>query len=92
VETEPVKSDVIVVLRGDLNYYRALEAASLFKERYAECIFVSTELIDENKKRLKQFGVEIPSEQERLESILIQLGIPKEKVLLGHREPGGGTV
>jgi uncharacterized SAM-binding protein YcdF (DUF218 family) len=75
-----------------LNYYRALEAASLFKERYAECIFVSTELIDENKKRLKQFGVEIPSEQERLESILIQLGIPKEKVLLGHREPGGGTV
>ena len=91
VEKELEKSDVIAVLRGDRNYSRALEAAHLFKDGYSDCIFISTELIDKSSKKLKMYGVELPSEQERLKSILIQLGIPKEKVVVGNREPGGGT-
>jgi len=92
VEKELEKSDVIAALRGDRNYSRVLEAARLFKDGYSGCIFISTELVDKNSKKLKMYGVELPSEQERLKAILIQLGIPKEKVVMGHREPGGGTI
>ena len=92
VEMEPEKSDAIAVLRGDTNYRRVLEAARLFKDGYSDCIFISTELIDKSSKILKEYGVELPSEQERLKSILIQLGIHEEKILVGHREPGGGTL
>jgi hypothetical protein len=45
VEMSPEKSDVIVVLRGDRNYNRTLEAARLFKNGHADYIYISTELI-----------------------------------------------
>jgi len=91
VEKELEKSDMIVALRGDRNYSRVLEAARLFKDGYSDCIFISTELIDESTKKLREYGVELSSEQERLKSVLIQLGIHEEKILVGYREPGGGT-
>jgi len=91
VEMNPEKSDVIVVLRGDRNYNRTLEAARLFINGYADYIYISTELVDKSCRKLKEYGVELPSEQVRIRSILIQLGIPEEKILIGQREPGGGT-
>ena len=59
VTIDPYKSDVIVVLRGDRNYSRVLEAARLFKDGYSDCIFISTELIDKSSKKLKDYGVEL---------------------------------
>lgn len=86
------KSDVIVVLRGDRNYARVLEAARLFQNGDSDCIYISTALVDEGNRKLKERGVELPSEQQRLKSILIQLGTPQEQIMLGYRVPGGGTL
>ena len=88
----PERSDVIVVLRGDTNFSRILTAAQLLQTGYSESVYISTALIDKSINQLKVHGVELPSEQERLKSILIQLGIHEEKIVVGHREPGGGTL
>ena len=87
----PVKSDVIVVLRGDRNYARVLEGAALFNRHYAGYIYVSGSITDQRSKRLEDCGVCIPSEKERLIKILIQLGVPQEKILAGDGKQGGGT-
>jgi len=91
VEEDPVKSDVIVLLRGDRNYSRALEAARLYKEGYSPCVYISSALEDRNIDILEKHGVKLPSEQERLKAILVQSGIQGENILAGHREPGGGS-
>ena len=92
VEKRPEKSDVIVILRGDPSYSRALEGAQLFKEGYAERILISSALFDNYAKRLKQFGIDIPTEQETLVTVFTDLGIPKKRIVLDDRKPGGGTV
>jgi len=88
---KPERSDVIVVLRGDRNYCRVLESARLLKEGYSDRIYISKELVDKCSTRLGEHGIELPPEQSRLRSVLVQLGVPDEKVLMGEREPGGGT-
>jgi uncharacterized SAM-binding protein YcdF (DUF218 family) len=87
----PEKSDLIVPLRGDITYTRTMEVARLFKKGLADNVFISTELIDSYSKRLKNQGIGIPPEQERLFSILIQSGIPPKQIILDNQPPGGGT-
>lgn len=91
VEMRPEKSDVIVNLRGDWNYFRSIEAAKLYKQGYAKKIFISTALIDNSSKRLNKIGIKIPTEQQRLKSVLVQLGVPEKDLLLGEKKAGGGT-
>ena len=91
IKNRPKKSDVIVVLRGDLNFSRTLESARLFHEGYAEKIFISTSLLDSNCSKLEKLGASVHCGQEMLKDILIQLGVDKQKILLGDRKPGGGT-
>jgi len=91
-DMKPEKSDLIVALRGDFTLGRTLEAARLFKEGYGENIFISTALDDSYSQRLKEQGIDVFTEQQRLFSILKQLGIPEEKIILSNQTPGGGTL
>lgn len=92
VEEDFPRADVIVLLRGDKNYSRALEAARLYKEGYSSFIYISLALDDKNIDILKNFGVRILSEQERLKAILVQSGVQERNILCDLREPGGGTM
>jgi len=91
-EEKPKRSDVTVVLRGDRNYRRVMEAARFFHNGYSNYIYISTALIDKSVRELNKHGVELPSEQERLKSILIQRAVPEDKIIMGYRDPGGGTL
>lgn len=85
------KSDAIMVLRGDYTYRGILEVVRLFKMGYADNIIVSAALEDDYIRKLKDYFVEIPTGQERLFSILLQLGVPEEKIFMDKQAPGGGT-
>ncbi len=91
-DMEIEKADTIVALRGDSNYSRILEAGELFKKDYGDNIIISVALRDGYSKKLKEYGVDIATEQQRLLSILMQLGIPEEKIILDNQLTGGGTL
>lgn len=88
----PVKSDVIVALRGDWHYSRILKADYLFKQRIGNYIYIATALNDRNSSKLEKIGVKINSERERLQDILQQLNIPTHQIIIDKQQPGGGTV
>lgn len=92
VDMTPEKSDMIVILRGDGTYSRTLEGATLFKKGLADVIFISATLSDNLSLKLKKMGVNLANRQEQLASILIQLGIPEEKIILDNHPSGGGTL
>jgi uncharacterized SAM-binding protein YcdF (DUF218 family) len=91
VEMKPQKSDVIVILRGDKNYNRTIEAINLFKKGFANTILLPQSLEDIYLKKIKECSIKIPTRQEQLASILIQCGIPKKNLILDNQVPGGGT-
>lgn len=88
----PKISDVIVPLRGYEDYYRVLEAAHIFKKKYAKYVYLSSGLLDNIKSNLKRYDVSVPSEKDRLVSILAQMGIPHGRVIIDEQKPGGGTI
>ena len=85
------KSDVIVILRDDKKYTRVLDAWEIFKKGYANRVFISTALTDGYITEMKKTGVILPSAQENIYSILVQLGVPENRILLDVQPPGGGT-
>jgi uncharacterized SAM-binding protein YcdF (DUF218 family) len=91
-DSVPVKAGALVVLRGDADYSRAVGAARLFKAGYAPRIFVSTAVRDRAATSMASLGVGIPKEQDLISSILVQLGVPAEAIVLDVQEPGGGTL
>ncbi len=91
VSSAPKKSDVIAILRGDRNFCCTIEAFKLFKEGYADVIYIPIALADTPILRLKERGIRLLIGQERILSLLTQLGVPKENVLVGKQKPGGGT-
>lgn len=89
----PVKSDLLVVVRGDETYFeRALAAADLFRHEYASYVYVSSALSDLAEASLGARGVRVSSPQETIASVLMQSGVPCSRILLDRSPPGGGTV
>ena len=87
----PAKADLIVVMRGDEEFYdRALTAARLFREGFAPAVYVSSALTDKGSQQLRARGIEMPSGQENIVSVLRQSGVPCDRIILG-RGAGGGT-
>jgi len=88
----PVASDALVVLRGDTDYSRAATAARLFNQGLAPKVLVSSALRDKAATGMAKLGVNVPKEQDLIRSVLLQLGVPAEAVVLDGSEPGGGTL
>jgi len=89
---EPTISDVVVVLRGDEDYSRAATAARLFNQGFAHKAFVSSAVRDKAAIGMAKLGVKLPKEQDLIRSVLMQLGVPAEAIVLDGNEPGGGTL
>ena len=87
----PKKADVIVVLRGGA-YDRFIQAAELYRQGLADKVLIPTSLSDELPEELKRNNVLVPTSHEVIESILMQMGIPEEKIILSVSKPGGGTI
>lgn len=86
-------ADVIVVLRGDeVEFHRSISAASLFGRGLGKVVYVSTALNDEGPQRLRQDGIKLASAQEQIVSVLMQSGVPCDRLLLDGSSPGGGTI
>ena len=91
VDGQPEHVDAIIPLRGDSNYRRILSAAQYFKDGYSDYIYIPMALSDRSTAWLEKHSVRLPSEQERERAILVQLGIPDKKILIGSETAGGGT-
>jgi uncharacterized SAM-binding protein YcdF (DUF218 family) len=88
----PAKAEVIVVMRGDEELYdRALTAARLFSEGFANAVYVAAALADRGSRQLRQRGVAIPSGQDNIALILRQSGVPCDRIILDQGPGGGGT-
>jgi uncharacterized SAM-binding protein YcdF (DUF218 family) len=89
----PKRADVVLVLRGDETLFeRAVTAADLFRAGYADRVYVSSALNDVAVLDLGRQGVRLSTPQENIAQVLIQRGVPCEKIALDHSPPGGGTV
>ncbi len=92
IDMKPEKSEMIIILRGDRNYSRTIEGVAMFKDGLADQIVISTALNDNLSLKLKSLGVTLPSQQEQIASILTQMGVPKDRIILDRQSPGGGTL
>src|SRR5256885_7132111 len=58
----PRNADVIVVMRGDEEFYdRAQTAARLFSQGYAPAVYVSAALSDAGSRELRSRAISVPS-------------------------------
>lgn len=90
-DEKPEKSDVIVLLRGSL-FDRTVQVAELCKKGYGDKILIPKSLGANLSKQFKVHDVILLTEQEQIKSILHQLKIPVENIILSTHSPGGGTV
>ena len=88
----PEKANVIVILRGGYRFERIMQVVEAYKNGYGDKILVPMALEDNKSKQFREFNVIITTEQERIKSILKQLNIPTENIILSNYGPGGGTV
>lgn len=92
VEDVLKKGDIIIVLRGYRYPSRALYAAQLYKQGYGSRFYISRALVDYQSESLRPHDIFVPTDQERIQSILLQAGIPADRILMGTDSPGGGTI
>jgi len=86
------KADVVVVVRGDeIRFDRALKAAALVRDGWSDRIYVSSALADPAARVLAVKGVVLPSAQDDIVSVLVQRGVPCERITVDAGPPGGGT-
>ncbi len=90
-DEKPEKADIIVLLRGGL-FDRTMQVAELYKDGLGDKILIPMSLGDNTSKQFKKFDVTLPTEQERIRSILQQLNIPVDSLIFSYCIPGGGTV
>lgn len=83
-EDELQKGDAIVVLAGSA-MERSLEAADLLQEGYAARIVLSRQTRDQGELAVLQRGVPFAEDVERVRDVLIQLGIPRDAILIPPR-------
>ena len=87
------KADVAVVVRGDeVRFDRAVKAAALVRDGWTDRIYVSSALDDLAARALARKGVVVAGGQDNIASVLVQQGVPCERILLDAGPPGGGTV
>jgi uncharacterized SAM-binding protein YcdF (DUF218 family) len=88
----PSAADVIVVVRGDeVHFDRALKAVELFDEGFASRIYVSSALDDLAAAELRAHGVVAASARDNLVGVLVQRGVPCDRIVVDGGPPGGGT-
>ena len=88
----PGKADVIVVMRGDEEFYdRALTAARLFNRGYASAVYISAALADRGSQQLQARGITLPSGRDNIVSVLRQSGVPCDRIVVDRGSGGGGT-
>jgi len=86
------KADVAVVVRGDeIRFDRAMKAAALVRDGWTDRIYVSSALADPPARALATKGVILPSAQDDIVSVLLQRGVPCERIVVDASPPGGGT-
>jgi uncharacterized SAM-binding protein YcdF (DUF218 family) len=86
------KADVAVVVRGDeIRFDRALKAAGLFHDGFIDRIYVSSALDDLAARALADKAVRVASGQDNIVSVLVQQGVPCERIMVDGSMPGGGT-
>lgn len=90
-DEKPDKADIIVLLRGGF-FDRTIQVAELYKDGFGDKILIPMSLGDNTSKQFEEFGVTLPTEQERIRSILQQLNIPADNLIFSYCSPGGGTV
>ena len=88
---KPEKADIIVILRGGL-LARSIQAAELCNQGYANKILVPTSLGDNAVKQYEKYNITFSTDQENTKSLLQQLSIPEDKIILSDLQPGGGTI
>ena len=86
------KADVAVVMRGDdIRFDRTVKAAALMRAGWTDRIYVSSALDDLAARDLAAKGVVLPSAQDNIVSVLVQRGVPCERIVVDAGPPGGGT-
>ncbi len=85
-------SDVVMVVRGDPDYARAIAAGRIYRAGRAKHVYISTALIDLGAPILAEEGIRVPTDQQLQASALRQMGVPEQAILLDDRRPGGGTL
>lgn len=78
VDEEPVKSDAIVVLAGELS--RPLYGADLYHKGYATVIFVGKVRHNDQTANLEKIGVYLMRQEERYKEILIKKKVPERVI------------
>lgn len=78
---EPVAADAIVVLAGSVPD-RILEAVDLFREGWAPRIVLTKEAGMPGLDELRRRGVEVPERHDLNLTIALQLGVPREAIVL----------
>jgi uncharacterized SAM-binding protein YcdF (DUF218 family) len=86
VEDPVTRSDAIVVLAG-ARTDRWVEAIELYREGHAERIVLSPGETEGGESYLRARGVRLPSYTENVTSVMAQLGVPREAVLVLAGEP-----
>lgn len=76
-----VKADLILVLSGQIPL-RVLEAARIYHERYAPKILLTNELKERGTEELLRVGIRIPDSQERAITLLQELHVPRNDILV----------
>ncbi len=80
-------ADAIYVLGGS-RADRPLEAADLYQAAYAKRIVLSDGYTDYATRLLRQKGVHVPGQADTSRAILLQLGVPKEAIIIPPGNPG----
>jgi uncharacterized SAM-binding protein YcdF (DUF218 family) len=93
VKQAPENADLIVILRGGSNFARLVTAFRLYESGYADKIYISKSLGDNNTGwSIEKLGIHLPTGQEQMEYVLRELGVSATNIILGHEKPGGGTL
>lgn len=77
----PVAADAIVVLAGSVPD-RILEAVDLFREGFAPRLVLTKEAGMPGLEELRRRGVEVPERHDLNLTIALQLGVPREAIVL----------
>ena len=80
-------ADAIYVLGGS-RADRPLEAADLYEAAYAGHIVLSDGYADSATRLLRQKGFRVPGDADTARTILLQLGVPEEAIVILPGNPG----
>ena len=75
---QPVKSDIIVILAGDIS--RELLGAELYAQGFAPDVWISRARPDSSIAELAKFGIPMPSEEAIDRQILVKRGVPNDRI------------